>query len=215
MTCNDFDALLCDYIDGVLPADRRQLMEVHLSGCALCAELTRDAREVMSFVERSADVEVPPELVTRILHQAPHGGWLGNALGNLSSRWLSPLLQPVLQPRLFMGAMLTVLSLAMMTRCAGAPKHALTAADLDPVRLWSNLDDRVHRGWERSVKAYESMKLVYEVQTRVNEWKQQQQDEEELNKRLPPAKAGLVKATQVQDSGTTPENNRNGQGKAK
>ncbi|MCU1262565.1 MAG: putative transrane anti-sigma factor [Bryobacterales bacterium] len=199
MTCNDFDALLCDYLDGVIAADRRQLMEVHLSGCGACAELTRDAREVMAFVDRSADVEVPPELVTKILHQAPQGGWLGN----LSSRWLSPLLQPILQPRFFMGAMLTVLSLTMMTRCAGAPKHALTAADLDPVRLWMNLDDRVHRGWERSVKAYESMKLVYEVQSRVNEWKQQQQEEEEQSKRLP-----KVKAVKVQDSGTNQDSGK-------
>lgn len=192
MTCNDFDALLCDYVDGVLPADRRQLMEVHLSGCAACAELTRDSREVMAFVDRSAEVEVPPELVTKILHQAPNGGWLANTLGGLSNRWLSALVQPILQPRFFMGAMLTVLSLTMMTRCAGAPKHALTAADLDPVRLWSNLDDRVHRGWERSVKSYESMKLVYEVQSRVSEWKQQQQDEEEQSKRLPPSKASQI-----------------------
>ncbi len=192
MTCNDFDALLCDYLDGVLTPARRQLMEVHLSGCPACAELTRDARDVLSFVDRSADVEVPPELVTKILHQAPQGGWLAG----LSSRWLAPLVQPLLQPRFFMGAMLTVLSLTMMTRCAGAPRHALTAADLDPARLWMNLDDRVHRGWERSVKAYESMKLVYEVRSRVNEWKLQQQEEEEQSKRLPPARATQVKETQ-------------------
>lgn len=198
MTCTDFDALLCDYIDGTLTADRRRLMEVHLSSCTGCAELTRDARSLLAFVDRSADVEVPPELITKILHRVPQGGWLAN----LSSRWMGPLLQPVLQPRFFMGAMLTVLSLAMMTRCAGAPKHALTAADLDPVRLWINLDDRVHRGWERSVKAYESMKLVYEVQSRVKEWKQQQQEDEEESKRLPRAKpAPAAQPSATQDSG--------------
>ena len=181
MTCTDFDALLCDYVDNALAAEHRQLMEVHLSTCAACAELIRDTRAVLDFVDRSAGVEVPPELVTRILQQVPQGGWLANT----SSRWLGSLLHPVLQPRFFMGAMLTVLSLAMMTRCAGAPKHALTAADLDPIKLWTNLDDRVHRGWERSVKTYESMKLVYEVQSRVKEWKQQQQEDEEESKRLP------------------------------
>ena len=118
MTCADFDALLCDYVDNTLPAERRQLMEVHLSTCVACAEVTRDARAVLDFVDRSAEVEVPPELVTRILQQVPQGGWLANA----SSRWLGSLLHPVLQPRFFMGAMLTVLSLAMMTRCAGAPE---------------------------------------------------------------------------------------------
>ena len=181
MTCNDFDGLLCDYLDGALSVERRTMMEIHLSQCAACAELTRDSRDVLGLVERSADVEMPPELVTKILQQIPQGGWASR----LSRGFFAPVLQPLLQPRVVMGAMLTVLSLSMMTRCAGVPKHPLTAGDLDPVRLWGSLDDKVHRGWERSVKTYESMKLVYEVQSRVSEWKEQQQAEEEEAKRLP------------------------------
>ncbi len=181
MTCNDFDSLLCDYLDGTLTKDRRTVMEIHLSQCLACAELTRDSREILGLVDRSADVEVPPELVTKILQQVPEGGWMAK----LSRGFLAPVLQPLLQPRVVMGAMLTVLSLSMMTRCAGVPKHALTAGDLDPVRLWGTFDDKLHRGWERSVKTYESMKLVYEVQSRVSEWKEKQAEEEEEAKRLP------------------------------
>ena len=179
MTCNDFDALLCDYLDGTLPLERRQLMDVHVAGCAACAELARDSREVMGVAERSANVDVPPELVTKILHQIPRGGWLARTLG--------PLFQPIFQPRVVMSAMVTILSVSMMTRCAGKPQHSLTAADLDPVRLWTSFDDKVHRVWDRSVKTYESLKLVYEVQSRVNEWKEKQQEDEEESKKLPHA----------------------------
>jgi hypothetical protein len=129
-------------------------------------------------------VEPPNELVTKILYQAPQGGWFSQK--SVSER-LNRLFAPIFQPRYVMGAMMTVLSLSMMTRCAGAPKHSLTAADLDPVRLWVSLDDKVHRSWDRSVKAYESMRLVYEVQSRVAEWKQKQQEQEEENQRLPKA----------------------------
>jgi hypothetical protein len=94
----------------------------------------------------------------------------------------------VAQPRFVMGAMMTLLFLSMLTRCAGPPKHPLTAADLDPVRLWVSLDDKVERTWVRSVKAYESMRLVYEVQSRVSEWKQKQTEDQEENLRLPKAK---------------------------
>ncbi len=181
MTCNDFDGLLCDYLDGQLASERRVLMEVHLTQCTACAELTRDSREAMGLVERSADVEMPAELVTKILQQIPQEGWLAR----FSHGFFAPILQPLLQPRVVMGAMLTVLSLSMMTRCAGVPKHALTAGDLDPVRLVGTLDDKLHRGWERSVKTYESMKLVYQVQARVNEWKEKQREEEEESKKLP------------------------------
>lgn len=190
MTCENFDALLCDYIDRTLPAESRQLAEIHIADCAGCAQLVRDSRFVLELESRSADVEPPNELLTRILNQVPSGGgfsekWLGEKLKSLFA--------PVRQPRFVMGAMMTVLTLSMMTRCAGAPKHVLTPADLDPVRLWVSLDDKAHRSWDRSVKAYESMRLVYEVQSRVTEWKQKQQDEEDESLRLPKAKSGAVK----------------------
>ena len=181
MTCNDFDSLLCDYLDGKLAGERRLVMESHLAHCSGCSELTRDSREALALMDRSADVEVPPELVTKILQQIPESGWLAR----LSQGFFAPVLRPLFQPRVVMGAMLTVLSLSMMTRCAGVPKHALTAADLDPVRMVGALDDKVHRGWERSLKTYESMKLVYEVQSRVNDWKEKQREEDEESKKLP------------------------------
>ncbi len=66
-------------------------------------------------------------MVNKILFQIPaqSTGWRG---------WLGRVFEPVMQPRIVMGAMMTVLSLAMMTRCAGVPSRSLTASDLDPVR---------------------------------------------------------------------------------
>jgi hypothetical protein len=144
----------------------------------------------MEFSARSEDVTPPKELVTRILQQVPQSGFAAQ-LAN-SQTWLNRAIRamfaPLFQPRFVMGAMLTVLSLSMLTRCAGPPQHPLTAADLDPVRLWGALDDRVERTWVRTVKAYESMRLVYEVQSRVTEWKEQQKQDQEDNLRLPKAK---------------------------
>jgi hypothetical protein len=187
MTCTDFDLLLCDYLDGVLPGERRLLVEAHISTCETCAELVRDSRFVMEFADRSAAIEPPPELVTRILYHAPAGGWFRQKL----SRFFAPMKQP----RYVMGAMMTLLYLSMMTRCAGVPKHPLSTADLDPVRIWGTLDDKVHRGWERSVKAYESMRLVYEVQSRVREWQEKQQEDEEESRRLPQKNKAPAKET--------------------
>jgi hypothetical protein len=78
-----------------------------------------------------------------------------------------------------MGAMLTMMSMTMLSRCAGDPNKPFTAADLDPVRLWTSLDDRTHRLWDRTVKGYESMRLVYEIKSQLNEWKQQQAEADE------------------------------------
>ena len=194
MTCEDFDGLLCDYIDGTLPPAKRQMAEVHIASCAACAELVRDSRFVMDFAGRSEEVQPPKELYTKILNQVPQSGFAAQVISsqNWVNRKLKGVFSPVLQPRFVMGAMMTLLSLSMLTRCAGPPKHPLTAADLDPVRLWVSLDDKVERTWVRSVKAYESMRLVYEVQSRVSEWKEKQQEDEEESLRMPKAKAQPV-----------------------
>ena len=46
-------------------------MERHLAECPACAELARDSAAAVAFMERAAEVEPPPELITRILFDAP------------------------------------------------------------------------------------------------------------------------------------------------
>ena len=43
----------------------------------------------------------------------------------------------------------------------------LTPSDLDPVKVWTAAENRASRVWERGVKSYENMRLVYEIQTRL------------------------------------------------
>ena len=174
MNCADLDLVLCDYLDGTLPADRRTAVERHLSECTACTELTKDASAAMAFMERVAEVSPPQVLVTKILYHTPAARSVWKTSGFRG--WLNRIFAPVMQPRVAMGAMMTILSLSMMTRCAGTPQHPLSAADLDPVKLWASLDDRAHRTWERSLKAYESMRLVYEVRSRLHDWKAQQEE---------------------------------------
>jgi hypothetical protein len=73
---------------------------------------------------------------------------------------------------------LTVLSFSMMARCAGVTPRQLQAGDLEPRRIWASLDDRAHRTWERSVKFYEDIKFVYEIQSRLRDWTDQQEEED-------------------------------------
>jgi len=124
-------------------------------------------------MERAADVEPPPELITKILFDAPwtkanakRAGWLG-----AWRRWI----QPVVQPRFVMGALMTLLSFSMLSRYV--PMRQIKASDLRPAAVWATLDDGAHRVWARSVKYYENLKVVYQIQALLREW-QQQEDEQ-------------------------------------
>jgi anti-sigma factor RsiW len=175
MTCANLELALCDYLDGTLTAAEMADVEGHLSVCSACAQLASDARAALAFMERVADVEAPPELVTRMF-AIPGTPEARLAVRTGIRGWIHNLLQPMLQPRMVMGLSLTILFFGMMARCAGIPERKLSAGDLDPARVWTGVEDRVQRGWERSVKFYENLRFVYQIQSRLREWREQQQD---------------------------------------
>src|ERR1700683_589012 len=173
MTCAEMEVLICDYVDGTLGLDARATVEQHLAVCRNCAEMARDAAAAVNFMERAAEVEPPPELMTRLLFEAP---WVqARTLASGARNWFRRILHPVLQPRFAMGMAMTILSFAMLARFV-APARQLRASDLAPAKVWASLEDRAYRSWERSVKFYESIKFVYQIQTKVRDWKQQQDE---------------------------------------
>jgi len=173
MTCAHLEIALCDYLDGTLAAAEKAEVERHLSECAACAEMARDAGAAMTFIARVADVEPPPQLVTRMF-AIPGMREARVSMSRGIQGWFRNLLQPMLQPRMVMGLSLTILFFGMMARCAGVPSRGLSAADLEPSRVWSGVEDRAHRTWERSVKFYENLRFVYQVQSKIRDWREQQ-----------------------------------------
>jgi hypothetical protein len=197
LNCEQFEILLADYIDETLDQTSREEFVRHLDSCAACAAYAAEVRSAVSFIEIAADVEPPAELTGKIL-QATHEGWEFKLRARGIRGWINRTFAPVLKPRFVMGAMLTMMSISFLGRCGNDPKKPLTAADLDPVRLWSSLDTRTHRLWDRSVKGYESMRLVYEIKSQLNEWKQQQAQADE-------AAADARANSRKLDSGAKPE----------
>jgi hypothetical protein len=181
MNCAEFEVLLADSMDGALAApgreSERDAFAQHLESCEACALMAKEVRSAVAFMELAAEAEPPRELVGKIL-QTTSSGWELKLRGKGIRGWINRAFAPVLKPRFVMGAMVTVMSLTMLTRCAGG-KSTLTAADLDPVRLWSSLDSRGHRIWDRAVKDYESMRLVYEIRNQISDWNRQQAADEE------------------------------------
>jgi Putative zinc-finger len=173
MTCAELEIRICDYVDGTLSPEARAELEHHLEECQACAELARDSAEAVAFMGRAAEVEPPPELITKILFDAPWTkekpkvtGWLGAV-----RRWMDP----IVQPRIVMGALMTLLSFSMLARYV--PMRQIKPADLKPSAVWATLDGGAQRAWARTVKYYENLKVVYQIQSLLREW-QQQEDEQ-------------------------------------
>jgi hypothetical protein len=175
MNCADVEISLADYVDGTLAADQKSALESHMSTCADCKELAQDIAGAVAFMEKASEVTAPPELVTRILFEITSGpshlvvkpSWFRRIFGNhIGGKFL----EPILQPRYAMGMAFTLLSFAMLARFTGIEFKHLSPSDLDPVKIWTAAEDRVSRTWQRGVKYYDSLRLVYEIESRVKEW---------------------------------------------
>ncbi len=71
---------------------------------------------------------------------------------------------------------MTILSFSMLSRFM--PMQQIKASGLAAQRRFGpTMDERAHRAWARSVKYYENLKVVYQVQTMLRDW-QQQADEQ-------------------------------------
>ena len=177
MNCANLEIALCDYLDGTLAEAERAEVERHLAECAACAEMARDAGAALAFIERAADVEPPPDLVTRMFAIPTMPEARASLPGTGIRGWFNKVAQPMLQPRMVMGLSLTILFFGMMARCAGVPERRLSAADLDPARVWAGIEDRGLRTWERTAKFYENLRFVYQIQSRLREWREQQEQD--------------------------------------
>lgn len=174
MKCIAFETILADYLDGILPDRERAAVEEHAAQCANCRAFLTDASAGVLLLRQAEAIEPPPELLTRIAHQAPIGR-LRDPLErpSLFERFASRWLQPLLQPRLAMSMAMTVLSFAMLDRCTGVQVQDIQAADLSPVRIWTNVEDKATRVKDRAVKYYENLRVAYEIESRLHELREQ------------------------------------------
>jgi len=168
---------MADYLDGDLHAGERDAFLRHCEGCAGCALLLDDAEAALAFIARAAEADPPAALVGRILYatngHATNGGReLSPHPGGIRG-WINRTFAPVLQPRIVMGGMLTVMSFALVLHSG-----VMQGGGLNPVRVWTSLDDRTHRIYDRAVKDYESIRLVYEVRNQLDEWQAPRSEEE-------------------------------------
>jgi hypothetical protein len=198
MKCTDLEVLLCDYVDGTLTSQEKATVELHLASCAACRELAADAAAAVSFMGRAADVEPPPALVNGILFEVRQGKSAPAVKTSGLRGWLGRLVEPVLQPKFAMGMVMTILSFSMLGRFAGIPARQITRQDLEPARIWQTLEDRAARSYDRAVKYYQSLRLVYEMQQTLRDWTGED-EAQKANEAAPKAEGPIERTNSTPD----------------
>jgi len=185
--CEQIEARLSDYLDGLLAGPEREAFETHANTCAQCAPLLASVRGVVSEMRAMAELEAPPRLVYAILDKTlgPRetvSGWQG----------LKNFVRGFGTMKFAYGAASVMATFVIVLGAAGVSLRKPKLADLQPATLFHNVDRQVHLGYAKSVKYVSDMRVVYEIQSRL---RQDQSDlqtapEESLPKSVPEKNPG-------------------------
>ncbi len=172
MQCPEFELLLTEAVDGLLPPDKLSAFQAHASACASCAVMLAEAESGLGWLDSLAEVEPPPNLVRNIMKAtvgvetaraaAPARTW-----SQKLTDWAAPVFATFRQPRFAMSFGMAFFSISLLLSAAGVRVTDLLRIDLRPQAVVS----KFYQTRSHVVQYYENIRFVYELETRVRELK--------------------------------------------
>ncbi|MGB6974660.1 MAG: hypothetical protein WBD67_08270 [Terracidiphilus sp.] len=187
--CGQWETLLADALDGLLKAEDEATFTTHMSTCTACAALFEEARRGREWLEfLSSEPEVPEGLLTKILASTGPGqvGGYGLVTGDSHTlpvlpAWQRPGLMARIrrfaEPRLVMTAAMAFFSIALTLNLTGVRLADLKMENLKPTVIRSFMERRLTMASTPIIRYYDHLRLVYEVETRMQELRRSTQGE--------------------------------------
>jgi hypothetical protein len=180
MQCNEFEALLFDALDQKLGAANQERFRAHARICGKCGPMFAELEAGQHWLKSLKEVEPPANLVNEILaatsgipsyRLADAGSRTQTSLGERIREWadsfLAPVWSTVRQPRFAMSFGMAFFSVSVALSVAGVKPGDIRQADLSR----NGLRRTYYTTTARVVKYYENIRLVYEIESRVQEFK--------------------------------------------
>lgn len=204
--CGQWETLLADALDGQLRPEDEATFGAHMAICPACTALFEEARKGREWLEfLSPEPEIPAGLLDKILAatgpgQAAGYGLLPAAAGNvlpMPQPWQRPgfmgFVRRFAEPRLMMTAAMAFFSIALTLNLAGVRVTALRLSDLRPAALSSFVQRQFTTASTPLIRYYDHLRFVYEVESRVREFRRTTQSPSDTNQQQKPAGAGESK----------------------
>ena len=181
MQCTEFDALLSEALDQRLSGDKLENFQAHARGCPTCGPLLAEADAGLRWLHELVEVDPPVTLVDKILAATSGIDTVrlrGTAKAPARISWLdrmqdwangvfTPILGIARQPRFAMSFGMAFFALSISLSLAGVKLSDLRHADLRPSAIKRNYYETTGK----VTKYYENIRFVYEIESRVREFK--------------------------------------------
>jgi hypothetical protein len=163
-TCDQIESRLSDYLEGLMDASELAEFETHAHECAECAPLVDSVRSLMTQMQSAEQLEVPSELVLRILDQT-----LGPRERVTFWEGVQNFLRGLVTPKFAYGAASVMATLFILLSASGLSWRKPKLADLSPSNVARNVDRQYHIKRGQVVKYVSDLRVVYEIQSRLRQ----------------------------------------------
>jgi len=163
-TCEQTEARLSDYLDGVLnPAELAEFTG-HVPTCARCAPLVASVSELLTGLHGMEQIAEPPRLVYSILDKT-----LGPREAVTGWRGMLAWVRGAASLRFAYGALSVAATLIIFVTASNFNWRHPKLADLKPATIYRNANSNVHVAYGKSVKFVNDLRVVNEIQSRLRE----------------------------------------------
>jgi anti-sigma factor RsiW len=159
-TCEQTEARLSDYLDGLLQPVEQHAFNMHVNTCEKCAPLVAGVARALGGLYALEPVEPPAELENAILTAT---------LGAPSWRNLRRWLKSLRSPRFVYSMASVAATLVIILSATGFSFRKPKLADLHPAKIYRSANSQAHLVYARSAKFVSDLRVVYEIQSGLNE----------------------------------------------
>jgi hypothetical protein len=183
LSCDEWEILLAEDLDKLLPAEKRASFEAHSAACSVCAELLEQARQGQEWLRfLGPEPEIPTGMVERIVGKTSGAALAGHPLAAGAGQIPAtphvlglPVRRVMWDSRMLMTAAMAFFSIALTLNLAGVRLTNLRLSDLTPASLEMNLTRQFYEAKGSVVRYYDNLRLVYEVESRMRDLRRSEQ----------------------------------------
>jgi len=208
--CGQWETLLADALDGLLRPQDEATFSGHMAICPACTALFEEAhkgREWLGFL--SGEPEVPAGLLDKILASTGPGqaagyglmpATAGGRVVQMPQPWQKPgfigSIRRFAEPRLMMTAAMAFFSIALTLNLTGVHITGVRMADLRPAAIQSYMRRQITIASTPIIRYYDHLRFVYEVESRVREFRRSTQGDNDNRPNSPSRPAGQGESQQ-------------------
>jgi Putative zinc-finger len=232
LSCEAWEAMLADALDGTLNAPDAETFEAHSKSCAAgCGELLEEAKRGTEWLRFLRETPPAPDgLLEKILVGTsglpdtplpaaggavalPRQPWLGVSVAMLQRH--------VAESRILMTLAMAFFSIALTLNLTGVRLNQLKLSELSPSALASSLSHEFYTTSAHLTRYYSNLRIVYELESRVNEMRrdntapaqpqsqqQQQQPQQQVKPEAKPSSGGKPGGSARKSGSDTPAEQR-------